>query len=152
MNEGSATLDGVAPRNIDIGHEHDEMSKEDWVEENVDLLDGTTMVQGAADSTELEFFGHPAGLFVLFFAEMWERFSYYGMRALFVMYLNDELLQPGISISDASNAIHIFFSSILLKPPFEHHLIPFFFQGTQRVCGASACLLENLESTERQTR
>ena len=68
MNEGSATLDGVAPRNIDIGHEHDEMSKEDWVEENVDLLDGTTMVQGAVDSTELEFFGHPAGLFVLFFA------------------------------------------------------------------------------------
>ena len=28
--------------------------------------------------------GHPAGLFVLFFTEMWERFSYYGMRALLV--------------------------------------------------------------------
>jgi|TARA_R100000501_G_scaffold15113_1_gene27376 POT family proton-dependent oligopeptide transporter len=33
------------------------------------------------------FFGHPKGLFVLFFAEMWERFSYYGMRALLIFYL-----------------------------------------------------------------
>ncbi|MGB7405309.1 MAG: peptide MFS transporter, partial [Pacificimonas sp.] len=33
------------------------------------------------------FFGHPKGLFVLFFAEMWERFSYYGMRALLILYL-----------------------------------------------------------------
>lgn len=32
-------------------------------------------------------FGHPTGLFVLFFAEMWERFSYYGMRALLVFYM-----------------------------------------------------------------
>jgi dipeptide/tripeptide permease len=31
--------------------------------------------------------GHPRGLFVLFFAEMWERFSYYGMRALLILYL-----------------------------------------------------------------
>jgi len=33
------------------------------------------------------FFGHPRGLFVLFFAEMWERFSYYGMRAILIFYL-----------------------------------------------------------------
>jgi len=32
-------------------------------------------------------FGHPAGLYTLFFAEMWERFSYYGMRALLVFYM-----------------------------------------------------------------
>ena len=34
-----------------------------------------------------EIFGHPIGLFVLFFTEMWERFSYYGMRALLVIYM-----------------------------------------------------------------
>ncbi len=34
-----------------------------------------------------ELFGHPVGLYVLFFTEMWERFSYYGMRALLVLYL-----------------------------------------------------------------
>ncbi|MDG2151806.1 MAG: peptide MFS transporter [Polaribacter sp.] len=34
-----------------------------------------------------ELFGHPVGLYVLFFTEMWERFSYYGMRAILVLYL-----------------------------------------------------------------
>ncbi|MCK6592487.1 MAG: MFS transporter, partial [Polyangiaceae bacterium] len=32
-------------------------------------------------------FGHPTGLFTVFFAEMWERFSYYGMRALLIFYM-----------------------------------------------------------------
>jgi POT family proton-dependent oligopeptide transporter len=36
--------------------------------------------------------GHPRGLFVLFYAEMWERFSYYGMRALLVLYLTKHWL------------------------------------------------------------
>ncbi len=41
--------------------------------------------------------GHPAGLFILFFTEMWERFSYYGMRALLVLFLTAPLLNdnPG---------------------------------------------------------
>jgi len=34
-----------------------------------------------------ELFGHPVGLYVLFFTEMWERFSYYGMRAILVIYM-----------------------------------------------------------------
>ena len=37
-------------------------------------------------------FGHPRGLFFLFFTEMWERFSYYGMRSLLVLYMVDHLL------------------------------------------------------------
>lgn len=36
---------------------------------------------------EREMFGHPVGLYVLFFTELWERFSYYGMRALFTLFL-----------------------------------------------------------------
>jgi POT family proton-dependent oligopeptide transporter len=40
-----------------------------------------------ASSKKPEFAGHPKGLYVLFFAEMWERFSYYGMRALLILYL-----------------------------------------------------------------
>ncbi|MEH6407447.1 MAG: peptide MFS transporter [Leeuwenhoekiella sp.] len=39
--------------------------------------------------------GHPAGLFVLFFTEMWERFSYYGMRALLVLFLTSSLMDEG---------------------------------------------------------
>jgi len=41
-----------------------------------------------ADSPEKEeLFGHPKGLYILFFTELWERFSYYGMRALFTLFL-----------------------------------------------------------------
>ena len=32
-------------------------------------------------------FGHPKGLFLLFFTEMWERFSYYGMRGILILYM-----------------------------------------------------------------
>jgi len=39
-----------------------------------------------------EFLGHPNGLFVLFFTEMWERFSYYGMRALLILYLTKHFM------------------------------------------------------------
>lgn len=42
--------------------------------------------------TDTKFFGHPKGLAVLFFAEMWERFSYYGMRALLIFYLTKHWL------------------------------------------------------------
>ena len=48
------------------------------------LLGGGAII---AQSKEPEFLGHPRGLYVLFFAEMWERFSYYGMRALLILYL-----------------------------------------------------------------
>ena len=39
--------------------------------------------------------GHPVGLFVLFFTEMWERFSYYGMRAILVLFLTSSILDEG---------------------------------------------------------
>lgn len=42
-----------------------------------------------------QLFGHPAGLFILFFTEMWERFSYYGMRALLVLFLVTGLDEGG---------------------------------------------------------
>lgn len=58
-------------------------------------------------ATEKEIFGHPVGLFMLFFTEMWERFSYYGMRALLVLYLISEVTgdNPGLGWSkgDASS-------------------------------------------------
>jgi len=53
------------------------------------LLGGGSMV---AMSSKPEFLGHPKGLYVLFFAEMWERFSYYGMRALLIFYLTKHWL------------------------------------------------------------
>jgi POT family proton-dependent oligopeptide transporter len=49
---------------------------------------------GAPPATRT-FIGHPIGLSVLFGTEMWERFSYYGMRSLLVLYLTQYLLLPG---------------------------------------------------------
>jgi POT family proton-dependent oligopeptide transporter len=47
----------------------------------------------AADTgtTDRQFLGHPVGLYILFMTEMWERFSYYGMRALLILYLTSYL-------------------------------------------------------------
>ena len=47
-------------------------------------------------------FGHPYGLYVLFFTELWERFSYYGMRALLVLFLISETTaeNPGYGWSE----------------------------------------------------
>ena len=45
------------------------------------------MANTAPPANQKELFGHPIGLYVLFFTEMWERFSYYGMRAILVLYL-----------------------------------------------------------------
>ncbi len=46
----------------------------------------------AAGSADTSFFGHPRGLAILFFTEMWERFSYYGMRGLLILYLTQHFL------------------------------------------------------------
>lgn len=49
------------------------------------------MTAAAIGSNDKTWFGHPKGLFFLFFTEMWERFSYYGMRALLVLYMTQYL-------------------------------------------------------------
>lgn len=48
-------------------------------------------------------FGHPVGLYILFFTEMWERFSYYGMRGILVLYLTARTTEdnPGLGWLDA---------------------------------------------------
>lgn len=51
------------------------------------MRDGSTTLQSDPGRSQATFLGHPVGLFLLFLVEMWERFSYYGMRALLVLYL-----------------------------------------------------------------
>ncbi|WP_055447772.1 peptide MFS transporter [Lacinutrix mariniflava] len=50
---------------------------------------------GGSAENQKTVLGHPSGLFVLFFTEMWERFSYYGMRALLVLFLVSTLIDGG---------------------------------------------------------
>lgn len=59
--------------------------------------------------------GHPAGLYTLFFAEMWERFSYYGMRAILIFYMTKGLL----AMSDAqSSTIYGAYTALVYMTPF----------------------------------
>lgn len=51
-----------------------------------------TTASAVPASRDTSFFGHPKGLAILFFTEMWERFSYYGMRGLLIIYLTQHFL------------------------------------------------------------
>lgn len=54
----------------------------------------------AASVSEKTWFGHPSGLSTLFFTELWERFSYYGMRALLVLFMVDAVKQGGMGMDE----------------------------------------------------
>jgi POT family proton-dependent oligopeptide transporter len=54
-----------------------------------------------AEAPRTGFFGHPRGLATLFFTEFWERFSYYGMRALLILFMTATAAQGGLGFSDA---------------------------------------------------
>jgi len=74
---------------------------------------------GLASSDEL--FGHPKGLTFLFTTEMWERFSYYGMRALLVLYMTKYLLAPThshnvVGLAGAKSALEAVFGSLDVQP------------------------------------
>ena len=62
--------------------------------------------------------GHPKALYTLFATEMWERFSYYGMRALFTLYLTAELINGGFGLSDddALKLYAVFTGLVYLTP------------------------------------
>lgn len=51
------------------------------------------------------FFGHPRGLSTLFFTEMWERFSYYGMRAILTLYMTKALAEGGLAFDEKYAAL-----------------------------------------------
>ena len=57
--------------------------------------------------------GHPKGLYFLFFTEMWERFSYYGMRAIFILFMTKVLLMKD---ADASEIYGSYTGLVYLTP------------------------------------
>ena len=66
------------------------------------------------------FFGHPVGLSTLFASEMWERFSYYGMRALLVLFLTAQFATGGFDMAelDAFTIYGIFTGLVYVTPIF----------------------------------
>src|SRR3954447_26241162 len=67
----------------------------------------------AVTGTQRTFLGHPLGLYVLFFTEMWERFSYYGMRALLMLYMVNYFKW---SQKDASEIYKLYTSFVYVTP------------------------------------
>jgi proton-dependent oligopeptide transporter, POT family len=55
----------------------------------------------SANTRDTGFFGHPSGLSTLFFTEMWERFSYYGMRAILILFMTAAATEGGLGLSTA---------------------------------------------------
>ena len=64
------------------------------------------------------FFGHPSGLSTLFFTEMWERFSYYGMRAILILYMTKSFAEGGLGFDEryASLIYATYVSSVWYLP------------------------------------
>lgn len=59
------------------------------------------------------FFGHPRGLMYLFFAELWERFSFYGMRALLTLYMVNEIFKALVERDVAAAAVYASYGSLV---------------------------------------
>ena len=76
----------------------------------------------ATATLDSDFFGHPSGLATLFFTELWERFSYYGMRALLVLFMTSAAAgaNPGLGFDTAKATaiygLYTFFVYILSLP------------------------------------
>ena len=73
----------------------------------------TAATGGGIPADAKTFLGHPRGLYMLFFAEMWERFSYYGMRAILIFYLTKHFLFD----KDPAYAIYGSYTSLVYISP-----------------------------------
>src|SRR5688500_19235521 len=71
-------------------------------------------VEQALAPHDRAFFGHPRGLSTLFFTEMWERFSYYGMRALLILFMTASVSTGGLGLDTASaGAVYGLYTSMV---------------------------------------
>ena len=59
----------------------------------------------ASGVRDRSFFGHPRGLSTLFFTEMWERFSYYGMRAILILFMTAPIAAGGLEFDVAKAGV-----------------------------------------------
>lgn len=85
---------------------------------------------------------HPRGLYTLFFTEMWERFSYYGMRALLVLFMVDTTARGGLGFSDeVATAIYGLYTAGVYLAALPGGWIADRLLGGQRAVWAGGCLI-----------
>ena len=87
----------------------------------------------APASADRGWFGHPRGLSTLFFTEMWERFSYYGMRGFLILYLTAAVTSGGLGFDDKQGAhIYALYTSTVWLTPILGGFIADRFLGQYR--------------------
>ncbi|WP_255416063.1 peptide MFS transporter [Reichenbachiella sp. MSK19-1] len=75
-----------------------------------------TMNEANAHETP-QLMGHPKGLFYLFFAELWERFSFYGMRALLMVYMTEEVYRSLVERDAIASTIYAAYGALVYATP-----------------------------------
>ena len=77
--------------------------------------DGTNQTSSPSNARwDRSFFGHPRGLSTLFFTEMWERFSYYGMRAILILFMTASAAKGGLGFPvSKAGAIYGFYTAMV---------------------------------------
>ena len=83
---------------------------------NAPTMTGERQMDARAAASDTSFFGHPRGLSTLFFAEMWERFSYYGLRPLLVLFMAAAITDGGFGFerTQASAIVGIYAACVYL--------------------------------------
>lgn len=123
------------------------------------------MADTLVTADDRSFLGHPKGLAILAFTEAWERFSYYGMTALLVLYMSKQLLLPGhiehvagfdaalaflkpiygggkaFTVLGLASAIYGFYSSTVYLTPMFGGLLADYVLGRTRTVILGACLM-----------
>jgi len=101
------------------------------------FIAGVVITVATAIPVLLQLRTHPRGLFVLFFAEMWERFSYYGMRGLLIFYLTQHFLFDDKTAQGQYGA----YTSLVYLLPLIGGLVADRFLGTRKAIAFGALLL-----------
>ncbi|WP_051285460.1 peptide MFS transporter [Aequorivita capsosiphonis] len=95
--------------------------------------------QGIGDQMVM---GHPAGLFILFFTEMWERFSYYGMRALLTVFLITEVSKEGWGwTSEEALQLYAWYTGLVYLTPLLGGIIADKFTGFRKAILLGALIM-----------
>ena len=96
----------------------------------------------AYSATQKQWFGHPRGLATLFFTEMWERFSYYGMRGILILFMAAPLVEGGLEFNTAkAAAIYGLYTSMVYLLALPGGWVADKLWGQQRAVFVGGCII-----------